>query len=51
MKRYTLIQALSKIAQMNNLWAGDITMIEYEDGSGFKFNYSVKNGKKQFIAL
>ena len=48
MKGFTLIQAILLI-QANE--QDEITMIQYEDGSGYKFNYSVNHSKPKFADL
>jgi len=47
-KGFTLIQAIV-LLEANNV--GNVTMIQYEDESGYKFNYSVDHGKPQFADL
>ena len=48
MKGFTLLQAIM-LLEANMV--GNITMIQYEDGSGYKFNYSVDHGKPVFVDL
>ena len=48
MKGFTLLQAIM-LLEANML--GNITMIQYEDGSNYKFNYSVDHGKPVFVDL
>jgi hypothetical protein len=43
----TLIEAIQKLETKHLL---KVTMIEYEDGSGNKFNYKLANGNKLFFA-
>ncbi len=50
MKKYTLIEALVLISVAINCDIKEITMIEFEDGSGRNFNYSLGNNKR-FIRL
>jgi hypothetical protein len=43
----TLIEAIQKLETKHQ---SKVTMIEYEDGSGNKFNYKLANGNKSFFA-
>lgn len=48
----TLIDAIKEIEKHHFDFQLPIQMIEYEDGSGFKFNYRLKNDKNiRFINL
>lgn len=51
MKGFTLTKAIQKIASHLKINAGTITMIQYEDGSGYKFNYSINSARPSFINL
>ena len=48
MKGFTLVQAIL-LLEANGV--EDITMIQYEDGSRYKFNYTVGHNKPQFADL
>jgi hypothetical protein len=48
MKGFTLVQAIL-LLEANGV--EDITMIQYEDGSRYKFNYTVGHTKTQFADL
>lgn len=50
MKQYTLIQAIQVIAKLLNVSTDAIQMCQFEDGSGYKFNYTY-NGENRFIDL
>jgi hypothetical protein len=48
----TLQQAITEIEKVHFAYQLPIVMIEFEDGSGYKFNYRLKNEQKnRFIDL
>jgi hypothetical protein len=49
--KYTLSQAVTIIAYLIKISESEIISIEYEDGSGKNFIFSVKGKDKQFIKL
>ena len=49
--KYSLSQAVTIIAYLLKVPESDINFIEYEDGSGINFNFSVTGKPKQFIKL
>lgn len=51
MKTYTLIEALQEIQDNLPFYANNITKIEYEDGTKFKFVIQYKSEKMYFINL
>ena len=49
--KYSLIEAIMHISFMSMCHPFNITFIEFEDGSGLSFNFSIDNGAKQHIRL
>lgn len=49
--KLTLIEAIPEIAKTIGVNPNLITMIQFEDGSGRSFNYSVSGGKQKYIKL
>jgi hypothetical protein len=47
---YSLTQAIAKI-EANLITGSKVTMIEFEDGSGFKFNVRIDGASKEFVNL
>jgi hypothetical protein len=47
---YTLIQAIGKI-EANLITGSKVTAIQFEDGSGYKFNVQIDGGKWEFINI
>lgn len=47
---YTLTQAIGKI-EANLIRGSKVTAIQFEDGSGFKFNVQIDGGKWEFINI
>ena len=49
-RKYSLIQAITKI-EANLIKGAKITAIQFEDGSGYKFNIQVDGGKWEFVNM
>lgn len=49
--KYSLFEAIMHISFMSICHPFQITFIEFEDGSGRSFNFSIDNGPKQYIRL
>lgn len=49
--KVSLIEAIMHISFMSMCHPYEVTFIEFEDGSGRSFNYSLNNGAKQHIRL
>lgn len=53
MKRLTLIEAIMSIQNLRqqSFETEQVTAIQFEDGSGLKFNYQIDHGPWEFIDL
>jgi hypothetical protein len=49
--KLTLKEAIDEIAEIKGINSSLINFIEYENGSGCKFNYRIDSNEKEFISL